>query len=131
MNDYNINPNFLIKQQKIINETKLNKGIQKVNQSQGPSFQDVLSNISSNELKFSKHAIERLQSRNINLSTNDIEQISKAVDKANEKGVRDALILMGNKAFVASVKNKTIITAASEEQLKDNVFTKIDGAVII
>ncbi len=70
------------------------------------------------ELKFSKHAIERLQSRNIELTSKDIEQINQAVNKAEEKGVKEALILMDNKAFIASVKNKTIITAAAEDQLK-------------
>lgn len=126
-----IDPNFMIKQQKILNNAQVQKQPQKINQQQGPSFQDVLSKVNQKELKFSKHAIERLKSRNIELTSNDIEKINKAVDKASEKGVKEALILMDNKAFIASIKNKTIITAAVEDQLKENVFTKIDGAVII
>ena len=98
----------------------------------GPSFNDVLSTIkSSDQVKFSKHAIERLNSRNIELSDEDLSRITNGVDKAKNKGVRDALIMMDNKVFVASVSNKTIITAAMDEQLKDNVFTNIDGAVIV
>jgi len=38
---------------------------------------------------------------------------------------------MGNSAFIANVKSKMIITAAAEDNLKNNVFTNIDGAVII
>lgn len=87
--------------------------------------------IKQTEVKFSKHALERLKSRNITLSKEDIQKINSAVNKAAEKGVKETLIIMGNTAFIANVKNKTVITAATEEVLKDNVFTNIDGAVII
>ena len=83
------------------------------------------------ELKFSKHALERLQSRNIKLTKEDISKINDAVNKAAEKGVKEALIIMGSTALVTSIKNKTVITAATEENLKSNVFTNIDGAIII
>ena len=83
------------------------------------------------EVKFSKHAMDRLQSRNIKLTKEDISKINDAVNKAAEKGVKEALIIMGNTALVTSIKNKTVITAATEENLKSNVFTNIDGAIII
>lgn len=86
---------------------------------------------SKTEVKFSKHAMERLQSRNIALSKEDLSKINDAVNKAAEKGVKEALIIMGNTALVTSIKNKTVITAATEENLKNNVFTNIDGTVII
>ena len=38
---------------------------------------------------------------------------------------------MDDKAFIANVQNKIIITTVNKEQLKDNIFTNIDGAVII
>jgi hypothetical protein len=38
---------------------------------------------------------------------------------------------MDNKAFVVNPKSKTIITAVSQEKLKDNVFTNIDSAIIL
>ncbi len=84
-----------------------------------------------NEIKFSKHAIERLQSRNINLSKQEMQKIDAALTKAADKGVKETLIIMGNTAFIANVKSRTIVTAAANENLKDNVFTNIDGAVII
>lgn len=109
-------------------KTKINP-----NRPQGQSFQDILSKVKSqsSEVKFSKHAMNRLGQRNIELSESEMEKINDAIDKANQKGIKDALILMDNKAFVANVKNKTIITAATNEQLKENVFTNIDGAVIV
>lgn len=83
------------------------------------------------ELKFSKHAVERLQQRNIQLTKQEISKINSALETAAQKGIKETLILMDNRAFIASVKNKTVITAAIDEQLKDNVFTNIDGAIII
>ncbi|OGO78890.1 MAG: flagellar protein [Clostridiales bacterium GWB2_37_7] len=107
------------------------------NQSQritpGQSFEALLQQQINNqtEVKFSKHALERLQARNIKLTKEDVSKINDAVNKAAEKGVKEALIIMGNTALVTSIKNKTVITAATEETLKNNVFTNIDGAVII
>ena len=92
-------------------------------------FQEEVSRQS--EVKFSKHAMERLQARNIKLSKEDLSKIGEAVNKAAEKGVKETLIIMGDSAFIANVKNKMIITAATEDNLKNNVFTNIDGAVII
>lgn len=98
----------------------------------GPSFNDVLNSIKSNDqVKFSKHAIDRLSSREIELTEDEMNRITSGISKAKSKGVRDALIVMDNKVFIANVSNKTIITAAMDEQLKDNVFTNIDGAVIV
>lgn len=84
-----------------------------------------------NEIKFSKHAVERLQSRNINLSKQEMQRIDVALTKAADKGVKETLIIMGNTAFIANVKSRTIVTATTGENLKDNIFTNIDGAVII
>lgn len=99
------------------------------NQGFGSIFQQEISKQA--EVKFSKHALDRLQARNIKLTNEDINKINEAVNKAAEKGVKEALIIMGNTALVASIKNKTVITAATEDTLKNNVFTNIDGAVII
>ena len=134
MNDFkNMNNDYMIRRSQI-NPTTPDSQVQNSQKTniQGPTFNDVLSKIKSNEsVKFSKHAMERLNSRNIELSNSELERINQGVDKAKSKGVRDALIMMDNKVFVASVQNKTIITAAMDEQLKDNVFTNIDGAVIV
>lgn len=98
----------------------------------GPSFNDVLNSIKTTEqVKFSKHALDRLNSRDIELTEDDMSRITSGFSKAKSKGVRDALIVMDNKVFIANVSNKTIITAAMDEQLKDSVFTNIDGAVIV
>ncbi|MGE4282492.1 MAG: TIGR02530 family flagellar biosynthesis protein [Clostridia bacterium] len=83
------------------------------------------------ELKFSKHAEARLKSRNICINAEQKQKINDAVAKAEQKGVKESLILMDNLAFVVSVKNKTVITAVNNDEFNENVFTNIDGAVII
>lgn len=96
-------------------------------------FNRILESIQSksDEITFSKHATERLSSRDVDLNQDEIIRLETAFNKAESKGVKDALFLMDDKAFIASIKNKTIITTVSKEQLKENVFTNIDGAVII
>lgn len=102
-----------------------------INQGTGKSFNDVLSKIQNKEIKFSKHAMDRLASRNIQLSEADMKKIEGAVDKAESKGIKEALILMDDKILVMSIRNRTVITASDEASLKDSVFTNIDGAVIL
>lgn len=80
-------------------------------------------------IKFSKHALERLEQRKIELTTQEVDKLNAAITKAANKGIKETLIIMDNKAFIASVPNRTVITAATDKQLKDNIFTNIDGAV--
>lgn len=83
-------------------------------------------------VKFSQHALQRLDSRKIKLDSSQLAKLSQAVEKAAQKGAKESLILMNdNLAFVVSVKNKTVITAMDGASIKDNVFTNIDSAVII
>jgi len=119
---------------RILNNRPINTSTQQGlnNSNSVKSFNEVLETIKQNqEVKFSKHALERLESRNIKLNFNDMNRINNALNKASQKGIKETLIFMDNKALVASVPNKTIITVAIGEQLKDSVFTNIDGAVII
>ncbi len=96
----------------------------------GKSFEDVLKG-ELDRLKFSHHAQARLESRNIQLSDQDVKQIADAVDQASQKGARDSLVIMKNVAFVVNVKNRTVVTAVDGENLNQNVFTNIDSAVLI
>lgn len=90
------------------------------------SFGEVLESV-----KFSKHATERIASRDIRLSDADVDRLRRGIGMAREKGIRQTLIMMDNKVFIASVQNNTIITASSEENLREHIFTNIDGAVIV
>lgn len=82
-------------------------------------------------ISFSKHAGQRMAQRDIELSEQDIEKLGQAVKKAEEKGVRNTLILFNSNAFIVNVPANTVITAMTGSDLKENVFTQIDGAVIL
>jgi flagellar operon protein len=96
-------------------------------------FADILKQklVENQEVKFSKHAEMRLQERNIKLTQQQKDKIGQAVTKAEQKGVKESLILMDDLAMVVNVKSKTVITAAGSKDLRDSVFTNIDGAVIV
>lgn len=83
------------------------------------------------ELKFSKHAQKRMISRKIDLTEIEVDKMDKAVKTAESKGVRETLIIMNGMAFIVNVPSKTVVTAFDNNALKENVFTNIDGAVII
>jgi flagellar operon protein len=101
--------------------------------SNGIDFKNILQDAISQEksVKFSKHAQERLSQRSISLSNTEIDKINTAVEKARAKGVKDSLILIGNLAFIVNIPSKTIVTAVDGENIRDNVFTNIDGAVLL
>ena len=93
------------------------------------SFEKVLEQ-QLKDLRFSKHAQERLDARNIRLDEADMSDLQKAVERAEEKGARDSLVLLRDLAFIVNVRNKTVVTAIDGERMKENVFTNIDSAVI-
>ncbi len=86
---------------------------------------------SAPELKFSNHAMDRIRQRGLSFSKEDMVRLQDAVDKAQAKGSKDSLIIMDDRAMIVSVKDKTVVTVMSKEQLKENVFTKIDSTIMI
>ncbi|HAU32313.1 MAG TPA: flagellar protein [Desulfotomaculum sp.] len=96
------------------------------------SFQSVLyGQIQQDRVKLSAHAQKRMEQRNIYLKESDWFKIDNAVNQAQAKGVRDSLLLYNDLALVASITNRTIVTALDKETMVNHVFTNIDGAVII
>jgi flagellar operon protein len=81
-------------------------------------------------LTFSRHAQERLEARKIQLNDSDLTNLQNAVNRADEKGSKDSLVLLRDMAFIVSVRNRTVVTAMDSEHMKENVFTNIDSAVI-
>lgn len=83
------------------------------------------------QVTFSKHALQRMEERNIPVSAGLVSRMSNAVAKAKDKGVREALILSGSTAFIVNVPSGTVVTTMNGGEMKDNIFTNIDGAVIL
>src|SRR3989339_291580 len=81
------------------------------------------------KIKFSNHAMKRLESRNIQLSETELGKIKDAVSKAESKGSKDSLIMMDKTAFIVNIPNKTVVTAIEVANSNESVFTNIDSVV--
>ncbi len=129
-----INNNFTSIEQ-ITGQYLNNNSTSKVSETnnKGTSFEELLKQkqeLKSNELKFSKHASERLSDRNIELTNEQVQRLNDATAKASEKGIKETLVLVDNMAFIVNIKNNLVVTAMDSEKTNGNVFTNIDGAVI-
>ncbi len=83
------------------------------------------------QVNFSKHAQTRIADRNIDISGEKMERLTQGMRLAGEKGLDDTLILIDKTAFIVSVKNGTVVTTVNGDDLNGNVFTNIDGTVIV
>ncbi|NUO17862.1 hypothetical protein HUU59_00220 [bacterium] len=84
----------------------------------------------SQPVKFSAHAQNRLQHRQISLTEPQVARLEKGVSNAADKGAESSLVLLDNLAFIVSVRNRTVVTALEQAQTSSHVFTQIDSAVI-
>lgn len=91
------------------------------------SFDKVLAD-TAGQIRFSKHATQRLETRNIDMSEEQKARLSNAADQAREKGMNESLVMVDNLAFIVNVKNNTVVTAVNN--VDHAVFTNIDGAII-
>ena len=97
----------------------------------GPSFADALAGATQLQAPhFSRHALDRLQQRGIDVGPQTLQRLSSGIAQAAAKGSRDSVVFVDGTAFVASVKNNTVITAVGSEHMREHVFTNIDSAVI-
>ncbi len=86
---------------------------------------------SMSQLKVSKHAAKRLATRALHISPGMWERIEHKVDEARQKGVNDSLVLTPDVAMIVSAKNHTVITAMGREEAQDQIFTNIDGTIVL
>lgn len=130
----NINNNQFLSIEQLQNQfLSQQKGRQKVSSSDGLSFEQILQKTQTNgeEVKFSKHAANRLSDRKIELTSEQLERLNDGTRKAGEKGIQESLVLVDELAFIVNTKSNTVITAMDQSETKENIFTNIDGAVII
>jgi flagellar operon protein len=131
----NINNNFTSIEQ-VRDKYLQNNSVQEntASANQNVSFEDILKQTESSgqsaELKFSKHADDRMADRNINLTSEQMQRLEDAAKRASEKGIKESLVIVDKMAFIVNVKNNTVITAMDQLENEGNVFTNIDGAVI-
>lgn len=107
-----------------------NTGVNKTNTTNA-DFKKVLDDTlkSNNSIKISGHAQQRMVERGIRLQEQDMNLISNGMDKLEAKGGKESLMLYKDMAFIASVENRTIITAMGNKEI--DTITNIDSAIII
>ena len=97
-----------------------------------PTFASVLahSTTAAEAPTFSRHALERVNRRGIQLDQSTLQRLAGGVSRAATKGSKAAVVFVDNTAFVVSVPNNTVVTAVGSEHMREHVFTNIDSAVI-
>lgn len=103
------------------------------NRADAPSFQELLRQEIENGggVEFSKHAAQRIEQRKVEMSADSLQRLNEGVKIAQQKGLDDTLILIDKTAFIVSAQNNKVITTVSGNDIKGNVFTNIDGTVIV
>ena len=92
------------------------------------SFNDIFTQ-ELEKVKFSSHALKRLESRNIQFSDTEMSKINSAIEKAESKGAIDSVVLMEDTALIVNIPNKTVVTAMQVRNGGEDVFTNIDSVV--
>ncbi|MGM0750434.1 MAG: TIGR02530 family flagellar biosynthesis protein [Bacillota bacterium] len=82
-------------------------------------------------MQISKHAKVRMEQRGISITPHTWEKIGEKLDEAKTKGVQDSLVILKDAALIVSAKNKTVITALDREEASSQIFTNINGTILI
>lgn len=100
----------------------------------GGSFGEIFRQVSAEKesaINFSKHAKSRAEERGIELTPALMETLADTVEKAQEKGAKNILAFNATQAFIINVPYGRVITTMNQAEMKENIFTNIDGAVLI
>lgn len=85
----------------------------------------------SEKVRFSKHAATRVEQRGIQVTESLLNDLNQAIGKAREKGAKDVVVIGEQGAFIVNVPNNVVVTTMTSQEMKQNIFTNIDSAVLI
>ncbi|MCI8376673.1 MAG: flagellar biosynthesis protein [Lachnospiraceae bacterium] len=85
----------------------------------------------SQKIRFSKHAAARVEQRGIEVTDSLLSDLNQAVGKAREKGAKDVVVIGRQGAFIVNVPNNVVVTTMTSQEMKQNIFTNIDSAVLL
>lgn len=83
------------------------------------------------ELKISKHAEKRMEQRGISFEPALWQKIEVKLEEAKNKGIHDSLVITDTATLVVSTKNNTVITVLDREEAQSQIFTNINGAILL
>ena len=100
---------------------------------QGAGFGALLQNAmeDSQNIRFSKHAAARVEQRGIEVTDSLLKDLNQAVGKAREKGAKDVVVIGQQGAFIVNIPNNVVVTTMTSQEMKQNIFTNIDSAVLL
>lgn len=83
------------------------------------------------QVQFSRHASQRMEQRGVQMTSQNLEDLAQAVEKARQKGSRDTVVIGPQGAFIVNVQNNVVVTTITDQEMKQNIFTNIDSAVFM
>lgn len=100
---------------------------------QGTGFGALLRNAMEDDqnVRFSKHAAARVEQRGIEVTDSLLKDLNQAVGKAREKGAKDVVVIGQQGAFIVNIPNNVVVTTMTSQEMKQNIFTNIDSAVLL
>lgn len=124
--------------ERISGQQPVQQAAQRARQAQGGGFGALLQQElarqtpeADQQVAFSKHAMSRAEERGIEITQGLIDQLKGSMVRAQAKGATNILAMDAEKAFIINVPNGKVITAITQDEMKDSVFTNIDGAVFL
>lgn len=105
-----------------------------VNRTTGGQFGALLQQeirVAEPAISFSKHAQSRAAERGIQVDDALMDQLADSVERAQAKGATNILAFDATRAFIINVPHGRVITTMSQEEMEENIFTNIDGAVLL
>lgn len=106
----------------------------KIEQKPQLNFANELQSVLKSEregLTVSKHAQVRLAQRGIDIDETRWRQIGEKVMEAKNLGVKESLVLLDDAALIVSAKNNTVITAMNRAEATTQIFTNINGTILM
>jgi len=93
----------------------------------GTNFAETLAR--TQDVRFSNHAQKRMETRDMQLSPDNVNRLSGAIDKAEKRGGKSSLVMVDDMAFIVNVRERLVVTALDAEHRGEGVFTQIDSVV--
>lgn len=72
-----------------------------------------------------------MEQRGIEVTDSLLSDLNQAVGKAREKGAKDVVVIGQQGAFIVNIPNNVVVTTMTSQEMKQNIFTNIDSAVLL
>ncbi|WP_171906266.1 hypothetical protein [Desulfuromonas thiophila] len=81
-------------------------------------------------LRFSAHARQRMANRGLPLDAGQLDRAQQALELLRAKGSCSAAVLLDRLVLVLSVPQSLVVTVMEQSQMRQQVLTRIDSALL-